>query len=1087
MNKTKRSTLSVLVLLNCLLMLTGVVLTTPGAMAVELVPVEVFTDDSDVCASVKMEISQELTLERQAFDAHMRINNALSSLTMEDVGIEVLFEDNEGNPVLASSNTNDPNALFFIRVDRQENINDINGAGIVNAQTTADIHWLIIPAPGASNGNPFGTQYFVGAELTYTLNGETTTVEVNPDYIFVKPMPDIVLDYFLPIQVYGDDAFTADITEPIVPFTLGVRAMNTGNGVAENFKIDSAQPKITENNQGLLVDFAIIGSSVNGNPAEETLLANFGDIDSGASSVARWTMTCTLSGTFDDFTAQYSHSDALGGELTSLIQSIGSHMLVHNVYVDLPGRDIILDFLALDDGAYGVYESEGTDSTVTDQSSLSSLVELDNSGTEVSFTLTTPVTAGFIYIKLPDPGNGTYEIQEVIRSDGKRIKADNVWLSKEREDGNPRNWLHYFNLFDANTTGSYTIIIVPIDEQHAPVLAPISNRSVEETDVVAFTISANDADSDPITLSTSQLPRKASFSDNGDGTGSFNWPTEIGQQGDYPISFTASDGEMTDTKNATISVFEEGGMIAAVLNESYSGTEGIAVTLDGTQSIGSITSYEWDLDDDGIYDMTGATISYTWQDDYSGNITLRVSDGTNFSTVSAPLTIYNGAPVITGLPLAPVTTPAYEPVVLQEFTFTDVGTADTHTASIDWGDGTTTDVTSLIDPVTRTIDGSVVSHEYENLGDYDALLTVTDDDGGTDTQTIFTVTVDYEDLDLIDVIVEPDMSNAVRVIFKAVPGKEYNILYTDNEGILNDAVDDLNEWTLAGTIIADEESEDDFTDQGSVGVSGIPDRSHPSTVPTRYYRVILSEAIIVGSRWLASPSIGFSMNKDLWNGRNFMGKIGNHDAITHIFDCRFLPGGTNQTDSTYLHYWENQEHKLAFVHNNNGVNEWLSSNGTDLLDTSEEGSDVLEDGAGALISLQPWIAPVPYILPMAGIVEMDETVDVTVLSNGYTLVTWPYGNPTPIEDAQLITSGFKGGIVSHLSDEIFFFNADTQAYDLAVYYCNLPAINKWLYHNQVPCTKILQPGESFLIKTQNSTFSTWHVERPYNPTKFMEN
>jgi hypothetical protein len=39
--------------------------------------------DDAVCAQVKIEIKQELTLERQAFDAHMRINNGLSHITLK--------------------------------------------------------------------------------------------------------------------------------------------------------------------------------------------------------------------------------------------------------------------------------------------------------------------------------------------------------------------------------------------------------------------------------------------------------------------------------------------------------------------------------------------------------------------------------------------------------------------------------------------------------------------------------------------------------------------------------------------------------------------------------------------------------------------------------------------------------------------------------------------------------------------------------------------------------------------------------------------------------------------------------------------
>ena len=80
-------------------------------------------------------------------------------------------------------------------------------------------------------------------------------------------MPKLYLDYFLPYEVYGDDAFTIE-TEPPVPFSLGVRVANKGFGTAWNLKIDSAQPEITANEQGLLVNFEITGSEVNGKSAK---------------------------------------------------------------------------------------------------------------------------------------------------------------------------------------------------------------------------------------------------------------------------------------------------------------------------------------------------------------------------------------------------------------------------------------------------------------------------------------------------------------------------------------------------------------------------------------------------------------------------------------------------------------------------------------------------------------------------------------------------------------------------------------------------------------------------------------------------
>ena len=56
-----------------------------------------------VCARVRIGIRQELTLERQVFDATMRINNGLASSVHEKVIVEVLFSGRDGNPVVATS------------------------------------------------------------------------------------------------------------------------------------------------------------------------------------------------------------------------------------------------------------------------------------------------------------------------------------------------------------------------------------------------------------------------------------------------------------------------------------------------------------------------------------------------------------------------------------------------------------------------------------------------------------------------------------------------------------------------------------------------------------------------------------------------------------------------------------------------------------------------------------------------------------------------------------------------------------------------------------------------------------------------
>ena len=402
-----------------------------------------------VCAEVKIVIEQKLSLERQAFDAHMVITNGLEASALQNVGVSLYYLDQNNQPVVATSDPNAAGASFFYRTDTIAGINAIDGSGSIAPKTKGDIHWLIIPAAGTGGTDPKGKLYYVGAKVTYTLNGKTSTVDVTPDYIVVRPQPLLKLDYFLPTDVYADDAFTPE-TEPSIPFTLGVRIKNVGAGTAYKTSIESAQPKIVENKQGLLISFEILNGYVSDLVAGKSLLLNFGDIAAGTAKVGRWNMMTTLSGKFVEFGATYTHADSLGGSVTSLIQDVTTHTLIHDVKVDLAGRDAIRDFLAKDGDTLRVYESDGVDTTVSDQSKNANL---QNGGATYSFVF--PATPGFVYASVPDPFGGQKPVGQVQRSDGKMIPAENVWLSKTRDTN--LVWHYFVNIFDVDSTGSYNV------------------------------------------------------------------------------------------------------------------------------------------------------------------------------------------------------------------------------------------------------------------------------------------------------------------------------------------------------------------------------------------------------------------------------------------------------------------------------------------------------------------------------------------------------------------------------------------------------------------------------------------------------
>ncbi len=613
-------------------------------------------EDSEepVCAKVKIEIRQELTLERQAFDAHMRINNGLSDIDLINLKVDIIFTDEEGNSVVATTSTipddTTSGACFFIRKD-SDNItllaDDTWKLDNVTPSTSSDFHWLIIPVPGSAGDDPEGKLYFVGARLTYQMgaNGEEHIVEVRPDSISVKPLPELTLDSFLKYWVYGDDPLTEDVVEPLIPFTLGTRVKNTGNSTAYNLKIESAQPKIVDNEKDLLVTFTIIGSEVNGVVTENSLMVDLGNIAPGEAAIGRWLMTSSLVGEFTEFDATVSHAEALGGQVTSIMNSDGikTWSLIKDVLVDLPGRDQIRDFLALtfdNPQVLKVCESEDVngvwDSDVVDLTGDASVSFNDtSSGDDTTYKLQFSSSSPFVYVRVADPFEEEKIIKEVIRSDGKHIKSDNAWLCKERNDD--KEWEYFFNLFDFdfNSTEDYTVVFDTSIANDPPNFVDLDEQIGTEDELLEFTVSATDPEGETLTLSVSNLPEGADFIDNGDGTGIFSWTPAIGQAGDYAPVFRASDGHTTVV------------MIVPVEIRSINDTDGDGMDDDWEKEYFNDSLERdgtGDFDSDGILDLdeylngTDPT-----REDYGPSPPLIVSpaEGQDVTVLSPVLTIDN--------------------------------------------------------------------------------------------------------------------------------------------------------------------------------------------------------------------------------------------------------------------------------------------------------------------------------------------------------------------------------------------------------------------------------------------------------------
>jgi hypothetical protein len=522
----------------------------------EDLPPEAEWKEQGVCARVRIRISQDVTLTRTAFRATLEIDNSPDNVQLENLTVKLEIKDSADQ----LKNT------LFGGADKPEltGISDVSGTGIILPGTSAKAVWTLIPTQNAAPDAP--VQYYVGGTMSYTQSGTQMNMPLFPAMILVKPDPKLVLDYFLVRNVYSDDPFTADVIEPAEPFPLGLILKNEGKGTAHNVKIVSSQPQIIDNEKGLMVDFKIIGTQVNTEQVSPSLTANFGEIGPGQTAVAQWMMTASLQGKFikDQNMVKFEHVNDLGIPGLSLIERVNIHQIIHAVRVDIPNDDNKPDFLAddVDDPNFmpdTLYNSDGTTSSVNVATNAAITGQLDSGNLQVKLTATAPA-GGWVYIRADDPGQDKFRLKKVIRSDGREIRIeDNAWTTHRTirltgQEPVRQNLVHVFDYI--SNTCEYTLIYESlVDTPAPPVLMFIPDRSITEGIHFGFIVKASDPNLTIPTLSVSSLPTGATFKDNGNGEGIFDWGTA--KAGVYEVTFTASDGALTTSQKTKIAIYSK--------------------------------------------------------------------------------------------------------------------------------------------------------------------------------------------------------------------------------------------------------------------------------------------------------------------------------------------------------------------------------------------------------------------------------------------------------------------------------------------------------------------------------------------------
>ncbi len=393
---------------------------------------ERLTDASkSVCATISLQLSQTMTMTRQAFRGTLTVFNGNEEKAMENVRLNLEVRDDVG--MLATSHE------FQINMESLKGFTgemDMTSGWTLAANETGTATIIFIPTKYAAL--QADRDYSFGGSLTYIdpFTGLEVTRDLYPVTLTVKPSPNLDLTYFMQRDIYGDNPLTPDVIEPCKPAEFALLINNKGYGDATNVRMVTEQPKIVDNEKGLLIDFKLVSSQLNGEAKTlalgERVTTDFGTIPAQSTMYAQWWMESSLLGHFTEYDVKATHVTSYGNEDLSLLDNVTIHELVHGFTVNTASTPVTRGFLVNDivdaeDMPDMVYFSDGT--TEKSVAKASSMVMKRISETEYTVTVMSS-EAGWNYGSAADLTEGKQKLVSVVRqSDGVAVPVDNFWLT----------------------------------------------------------------------------------------------------------------------------------------------------------------------------------------------------------------------------------------------------------------------------------------------------------------------------------------------------------------------------------------------------------------------------------------------------------------------------------------------------------------------------------------------------------------------------------------------------------------------------------------------------------------------------------
>ncbi|WP_412071671.1 discoidin domain-containing protein [Reichenbachiella sp.] len=407
-------------------------------------------------------------------------------------------------------------------------------------------------------------------------------------------------------DTFLDDVFTFSYTESVTPAT----AENTANySINNGVTVQSAT--LESDNRTVTMEVSTLG----GNQINTLTVSNVQDyagntISTGNTGTFRFTCDTLWASTFQDDQWGYNPpAGAMDGDLNTKWSADGTEWLQKNFCSTMTVTSV--------DIAFGLGDERTYDFSI----------ELSNDG--VNYT---------------EVYNGT--------SSGTTLSLENFDFTDTQAryvkiigGGNSASSWNNYQEVQINTSGTPPT-------NNAPVVDGIAAQSVEEGNSLNVSVAASDADGDNLTLSATNLPTFATFTDNGDGTGTVAVVSAAGDAGVYSnITITANDGQVNGSASfdLTVTAPQAGNtapVLAAIghqsvdedatLNVSITATDtdndNLTITATGLPTFASLTS-------NGNGSSTLAISPASGDDGVYSNIVISVTDGTDTDSETITITV----------------------------------------------------------------------------------------------------------------------------------------------------------------------------------------------------------------------------------------------------------------------------------------------------------------------------------------------------------------------------------------------------------------------------------------------------------------